>query len=97
MRYIWRSMEQPMYTMSAITPDNTESIGLCMLLYHIPDLTVLLARLHNVYGLHKALVRHLDEFACCFRHITNKERLVQVSMEATVVDSDIYVADIPIL
>lgn len=97
MRYVRRSVEESMYSMAAVTPDYAESVRLSMFLYYITDLSVFLSGLYNVDGLGQAFVGDLHELLVYRRHLSNKERLIQVSMKAIVIHSDVYVAQVSAL
>lgn len=94
--HVGGGVEQSVDSVSAVAPHHGVPVRLCVLLYHVPDLPVLLPRLDDSYRFAKALVRDFDQILVLVAHVPHEERLVEVAVEAPVVHRDVHVAQIPV-
>lgn len=93
-------MEELIDTVTAVCPDDTAIPTLGMLLNNVPVLAEQSTRLDDVNGLGQALSRclcHANSIWVGQSLISNVIRLVQVTVKAAVVESDINIQDIAIL
>lgn len=97
MWHIRSSVEQPVNAVTAVRTDHTEPGCLCVLLNNIPNLPVLFTGLHNRDGFGQAFVCDLHQPLGWFRYIPDKECLIQITVEPSVVDCHVYITQISIL
>lgn len=97
MRHIWGGVEQSMNAMSTVTPYYTVTMRLYVFLDDVTNLTEAFARFNDLDGLAQCFVCDLHQILVFFRHITYEERFVQVTMEFTMVNRNVHVAQIAIL
>ena len=97
---IGSAVEELVDAMATVGPDNTAVLALGVLLDDVAVLAEKCAWLDNLNGLVQAFTRSLGNAHCirvCQSLVANVVCLVQVSVEATVVQSNVDVEDITIL
>jgi hypothetical protein len=93
-------MEQLVDTVATVRPDDTAVLALCVLLNDIAILAEESAWLDKLDSLVQALsrsFRHTNGIRVCQRLVTDVVCLVQIAVEATVVESYVDVEDIAVL
>lgn len=97
MWHVRGSVEQLVYSMSAIRLHNCIAMLLNMLLDNVSDFAIPFARFYDVNRFAQRLVSDSNEFFVLVRDVTNKESLVQIAVETSVIDGHVQVADVPVL
>lgn len=97
MRHIRCCVEQSMDAVAAVALHNAVAMCLNMLLNDVADFAVPFARLHDGNGLLQSLVRHFNQVLVFLGHIPNEKCLIQIAMEAAMINGHIHVAQISIL
>lgn len=97
MWHVRGSVEQLVYSMSAIRLHNAKAMLLNMLLDNVSDFAIPFARFNDVNGFAQCLVCDLNELLVLIRDVTNKESLIQIAVETSVIDGHVQVTDVPVL
>ena len=91
------SVELGVDAMSAVGAYHGEVVSVGVFRDDVAHVTVSLARFACLNGLVKAFICRSHELQTCFIHVSNQERLIQISVHPVVVNSDVYVDNVSIL
>lgn len=97
MRYIRCCVEETMNSMTAITFDHAKAMALDVLLNDIANLTVTFTGFHNFNCFLQRFVCDLNQILVFLRHISDEECLIQITMESTMVNCHINIAQVTVL
>lgn len=97
MWHIGRRVEDAMDSMATVAAHHTESVGRHILLNDIANLPITHTWTHNLDGFGQGFIRDAHQFLVLLGDLANKERLVEVTMIAAMIDGHIYVAKVAIL
>lgn len=68
-----------------------------MFLNYITNFSVPFAGFDNLNRLLQRLVRHIHQILVFLRNVSNEERLIQITMKSTMIDSHVHVTQISVL
>lgn len=96
MGHIRCRMEQSMDAMSAITLDNRKTVRLGMFLDDVANIPVFLSGFNELDRFVQALVSDFHKILVLFADVPNEESFIEISVESSVVNCYVDIAEITI-